>query len=109
MQLRTKMRISPIYLSRQQVPAAHPEELETLSITTEAWAGMIATAGGAELHHLSASMARRYLASHHESINERSQLFEDLRQFALSCLSTVRVSRSVPTVIGNEVSRRVDF
>jgi hypothetical protein len=43
-----------------------------------------------ELHWLAADIARHFLVSHHKSAREDSRLFEDVQQFALEALKTVR-------------------
>jgi hypothetical protein len=43
-----------------------------------------------ERHRLATDIAKHFLTSHHEPAREDSRLFEDLEQFALEALETVR-------------------
>ena len=43
-----------------------------------------------ELHRLATDIAKHFLTSHHEPTREDSRLFEDLQQFALEALKTVK-------------------
>ena len=49
-----------------------------------------------ERHRLASDIAKYFLASHREPTREDSRLFEDLQQFALEVLQTVRSRDTVP-------------
>ena len=49
-----------------------------------------------ELHRSAAEIAKHFLMSHHEPAREDSRLFEDLQQFALEALKTVRRDTRLP-------------
>lgn len=53
-----------------------------------------------ELHRLAADIARHYLVSQHRPAPEESRLFEDVQQFALEALQTVRSRRDGPWLAG---------
>ena len=46
-----------------------------------------------ELHRLAADIARHYLISAYRTSREDSRLFEDVQQFALEALKTVRLDQ----------------
>jgi len=49
-----------------------------------------------ERHRLATDIAKYFLASRREPTREDSRLFEDLQQFALEVLQTVRSRDTVP-------------
>jgi hypothetical protein len=53
-----------------------------------------------ERHRIATDIAKHFLASHDEPTREDSRLFEDLQQFALEALKTVRFGDSAPQAVG---------
>jgi hypothetical protein len=49
-----------------------------------------------ELHKMANNITKNFLTSCHEQAREGSRLFEDLEQFALEALKTVRSRESAP-------------
>jgi hypothetical protein len=55
-----------------------------------------------ERHRLATDIAKHFLTSHHEPTREDSRLFEDLQQFALEALKTVRSGDPAPQAAGQK-------
>ena len=58
-----------------------------------------------ERHRLASDIAKYFLASHREPTREDSRLFEDLQQFALEVLKTVRTRDTVPQAVDQKGAR----
>jgi len=58
-----------------------------------------------ERHRLATDIAKYFLASHREPTREDSRLFEDLQQFALEVLKTVRSRDTVPQAVDQKGAR----
>jgi len=58
-----------------------------------------------ERHRLATDIAKYFLASHREPPREDSRLFEDLQQFALEVLKTVRSRDTVPQAVDQKGTR----
>ena len=58
-----------------------------------------------ELHKLASDITKHFLMSCHEPAREDSRLFEDLKQFALDALRTVRSRDPVPRATTQKIPR----
>ena len=54
------------------------------------WNQRCSISGMDQMHMLSQDVARRFLASENQLIDEQSQLFQELEQFAFMALETIR-------------------